>query len=138
MWCCSSDSVTTPDATATLAGREALREWRGWLEDLAERFTDLTPPGNTPATSTDHWCWERACTRLVTAVADRTQAQSGWYGHCKQVLRWFLAHSGIDEGQAQAVVENAAGGRSGSWITPDVLVADTVSSRFTGGAGRTR
>ncbi len=71
-----SDSVTTPDATATLAV-EALREWRGWLEDLAERFADLAPPGNTPATSTDHWCWERACTRLVTAVADRTQAQSG-------------------------------------------------------------
>ncbi|MGW4150157.1 hypothetical protein [Streptomyces albogriseolus] len=55
-----------------------------------------------------------------------------------QVLRWFLAHSGIDEGQAQAVVENAADGRFGSWITPDVLVADTVSSRFTGGAGRIR
>ncbi|MFE3927348.1 hypothetical protein [Streptomyces sp. YIM B13508] len=71
-------------------------------------------------------------------MADRTQAQSGWYGHCKQVLRRFLAHSGIDEGQAQAIVENAAGGRSGSWTTPDVLVADTVNSRFTGGAGRTR
>lgn len=103
-------SVTTPDATAPLVV-EALREWRGWPEDLAERFADLAPPGHGPVTSTDRWYGERACTRLVTVVADRTQAESGWYGHCMQVLRWFLAYSGIDEGQAQDIVENAVGGR---------------------------
>ncbi|MFD5569458.1 hypothetical protein [Streptomyces cadmiisoli] len=134
VWCCSSHSVTSPDATASLVV-EALREWRGWLEDLAERFTALTPPGNTPMTSTDPWYWERACTRLVTVVADRTQADSGWYGHCMQVLRWFLAYNGIDEEQAQEIVKNAVGGRFGSWIAPDVLVVDTVSSRFASGLG---
>lgn len=137
VWCCSSDSVTTPDATAPLVV-EALREWRGWLEDLAERFAALTPPGNTRVNSTDHWYWERACTRLVTVVADRTQAESGWYGHCMQVLRWFLAYNGIDEGQAQDIVENAVGGRFSSWIAPEVPVVDAVSSQFARGVGGTR
>lgn len=133
-WCCSSDSVTTPDATARLVV-EALREWRGWLEDLAERFAYLAPPDNTPATSADHWYWERACTRLVTVVADRTQAESGWYGHCMQVLRWFLAHNGIDQRRAEEIVNNAVGGRFDSWTAPDVLVVDAVSSRFAIGVG---
>ncbi|MFF9051539.1 hypothetical protein ACF09Z_10370 [Streptomyces erythrochromogenes] len=131
-WCCSSDSVTTPDATAPLVV-EALQEWRGWLEDLAERFVNLAPPRNTAVTSTDHWYWERACTRLVTVVADRTQAESGWYGHCMQVLRWFLAYNGIDEGRAEEIVKDAVGGRFDSWIAPEVPVVDAVSSRFAGG-----
>ncbi|WP_229347009.1 hypothetical protein [Streptomyces sp. UNOB3_S3] len=126
--------MTTPDATAPLVV-EALREWRGWLEDLAERFAALVPPENTPASSTDRWYWERACTRLVTVVADRTQAESSWYGHCMQVLQWFLASNGIDEGQAQQIVKNAVGGRFDSWIAPDAPVVDAVSSRFATGMG---
>ncbi|MFJ5220313.1 hypothetical protein ACIP98_37210 [Streptomyces sp. NPDC088354] len=136
-WCCSSDSVTTPDATAPLVVA-ALQEWRGWLKDLAERFADLAPPKNTPVTSTDLWYWERACTRLVTVVADRTQAESGWYGHCMQVLRWFLAYNGIDEAQAEEIVTNAVGGRFGSWIAPDAQVVDAVSSRFATGVSDIR
>nr|WP_203607400.1 hypothetical protein [Streptomyces sp. SID11385] len=134
VWCCSSDSVATPDATAPLVV-EALQEWRGWLEDLAERFAALAPPENTAVSSAGLWYWERACTRLVTVVADRTQAESGWYGHCMQVLRWFLARNGIDEGQAEEIVENAVGGRFGSWIAPDVSVIDAVSSRLARGVG---
>lgn len=132
VWCCASHSMKAPNATAPLVA-EALREWRGWLEDLAERFADLTPPGNTPVAATDPWYWERACTRLVTVVADRTQAESGWYGHCLQVLRWFLGYSGIDEAEAEKVVTNAVGGRFESWTAPDVVVVDAVSSRFAGG-----
>ncbi|WP_405937205.1 hypothetical protein OG338_11360 [Streptomyces sp. NBC_00726] len=134
VWCCESHSMTTPDATAPLVV-EALREWRDWLEDLAERFAALSPPENTATPSTDPWYWERACTRLVTVVADRTQAESGWYEHCLQVLRWFLARNGIDEGRAEKTVENAVGGRFDSWTAPDVLVVDAVSSRFAGGVG---
>ncbi|MFD3467996.1 hypothetical protein ACFWWM_16795 [Streptomyces sp. NPDC058682] len=133
-WCCTSHSVTTPDATAPLVAR-ALREWREWLEDLAERFAALAPPENTSVSRADPWYWERACTRLVTVVADRTQADSGWYGHCMQVLRWFLAYNGMDEGQTREIVKNAVGGRFGSWISPDVLLVDEVSSRFARGVG---
>ncbi|MET9494462.1 hypothetical protein [Streptomyces sp. NPDC006552] len=137
VWCCASHSVTTPDATAPLVVA-ALQEWRGWLEDLAERFAALAPPENTEVSSVDLWYWERACTRLVTVVADRTQAESGWYGHCLQVLRWFLAFNGIDEDQAEEIVKNAVGGRFDSWIAPDVPVTDAVSSRFARGVGGIR
>lgn len=96
------------------------------------------PPDSTSVSSADLWHWERACTRLVTVVADRTQAESGWYGHCMQVLRWFLAYNGIDEGQTEEIVKNAVGGRFGSWIAPDVSVVDAVSSRFARGVGGIR
>ncbi|MFF9870041.1 hypothetical protein ACF1G0_32420 [Streptomyces sp. NPDC013953] len=128
-WCCAADSVTTAYATAPLVVA-ALLEWRAWLEDLAERFFALAPPSNSAESSMDPWHWERAGTRLVTVVADRTQAESGWYGHCIQVLGWFLAYNGIDEERAREIVESAVGGRFGSWIAPDVAVVEAVSSRF--------
>ncbi|MFD8425218.1 hypothetical protein [Streptomyces sp. NPDC059466] len=155
-WCCASHSVTTADATAPLVVASLL-EWRDWLVDLAERFAALAPPSasaespTVPSTdpwvnsaespmdpSTDPWHWERACTRLVTVVADRTQAESGWYGHCMQVLEWFLAYNGIHERRAKEIVENAVGGRFGSWTAPDVAVVEAVSSRFARTVGEHR
>jgi hypothetical protein len=129
VWCCASHSVTTPDATAPLVV-EALLEWRDWLEDLADRFAALAPSAQSSGSSVDSWYWERACTRLVTVVADRTHAESGWYGHCMQVLGWFLAYNGIGEERAREIVKTAVGGRFGSWIAPDVTVVDAVSSQF--------
>lgn len=58
---------------------------------------------------------------------DRTEAESGWYGHCMQVLGWFLAYNGIDEERAQQIAETAAGGRFDSWVAPAVTVVDEVS-----------
>ncbi|BDH05304.1 hypothetical protein [Streptomyces seoulensis] len=135
-WCCASRSVTTPDETAPLVV-QALQEWRDWLEDLTERFAALAPPDDAPASSMDARHWERACTRLVTLVADRTHAESGWYGHCTQVLGWFLAYHGVEEDQAQEIIEKAVGGRFDSWIAPDVTTVDAVSSRFARGVGET-
>lgn len=128
-WCCARHSMTTADATAPLVVA-ALLEWRGWIEDLAERFEAPAPPSDPAASSADPWYWERACTRLVTVVADRTQAESGWYGHCAQVLTWFLASGGVDEARAEEIVENAVGGRFGSWTAPDDTVVEAVSARF--------
>ncbi|MFF3354161.1 hypothetical protein ACFYWN_16220 [Streptomyces sp. NPDC002917] len=131
VWCCARHSVSTADVTAPLAVA-ALLEWRDWIEDLAERFSALAPPLQSVASSSsvDPWHWERACTRLVTVVADRTRAESGWYTHCKQVLGWFIAYNGIDEERAREIVERAIGGRFGSWIAPDAAAVDIVSSRF--------
>ncbi|MGW6742588.1 hypothetical protein ACWGDX_18020 [Streptomyces sp. NPDC055025] len=136
VWCCASHSVTTADETApfVVAG---LCEWRDWLEDLAERFTALAPPAHAVGATTDPWYWERACTRLVTVVADRTQAESGWYGHCEQVLGWFLAYNGVGDERAREIVEGAIGGRFGSWIAPDVTVVDAVGSQFARSLGET-
>ncbi|MDG4857882.1 hypothetical protein P8605_06895 [Streptomyces sp. T-3] len=128
-WCCAAHTVTTPEATAPLAV-EALCEWRSWLDELRQRFIDLAPPTDIPAVSVDSWRWEKACTRLVTLVADRTEAESGWYGHCMQVLHWFLASHGIPEERAKHIVENAVGGRFDSWMAPDATVVDEVSTRF--------
>ncbi|MEV0218848.1 hypothetical protein [Streptomyces sp. NPDC050704] len=134
-WCCAGHTVTTADATAPLAVA-GLLEWRDWIEDLAERFAALAPPSSSSESSSessspvDPWHWERACTRLVTVVADRTRAESGWYGHCEQVLGWFLAFNGIDEERARRIVETAVGGRFSSWVSPDVVAVDAVSSRF--------
>ncbi|MFJ3206085.1 hypothetical protein [Streptomyces sp. NPDC086989] len=136
-WCCASHSVTTEEATAPLVVA-ALLEWRGWLEDLAERFSALAPPAQPAGQAVDPWHWERACTRLVTAVADRTEAESGWYGHCMQVLGWFLAYNGIDEERAQQIAETAVGGRFDSWIAPAVTVVDEVSSGFARTIGESR
>ncbi|WP_251058673.1 MULTISPECIES: hypothetical protein [unclassified Streptomyces] len=71
-------------------------------------------------------------------MADRTQAESGWYSHCKHVLEWFLAYNGIEEERAREIVESAVGGRFGSWIEPDVAVVDVVSSRFARTVGGNR
>ncbi|MEV6104465.1 hypothetical protein AB0M28_07055 [Streptomyces sp. NPDC051940] len=128
-WCCAAHTVTTPEATAPLVV-EALREWRSWLDELRQRFIDLAPPTDVPVASVDPWHWERACTRLVTMVADRTEAESGWYGHCMQVLHWFLASHGISEERAEQIVEKAVGGRFDSWMAPDATVVDEVSTRF--------
>ena len=43
--CCPEHSITTPGETLALVA-ELLIEWRGWLEDLAERFDRFLPlPG---------------------------------------------------------------------------------------------
>lgn len=134
VWCCVADSMTTADETAPRVVT-ALLEWRDWLEELAERFAALAPPRPSAGSSVDPWHWERASTRLVTVVADRTQAESGWYEHCMQVLAWFLTYSGVDQERALEIVESAVGGRFGSWIAPDAAVVDAVSARFAESVG---
>ncbi|MET7986563.1 MULTISPECIES: hypothetical protein [unclassified Streptomyces] len=129
VWCCAADSVTTTEETSRLVVA-ALLEWRDWLEELAERFAALVPPRASADSLADAWHWERVCTRLVTVVAERTQAESGWYGHCMQVLTWFLTRNGVDEERAREIVDGAVGGRFGSWIAPEATVVDSVSSRF--------
>ena len=136
-WCCAVHSVTTSNATAPLAVA-ALLEWQGGLEDLAERFAALAPPAHSAGTSVDPWHWERARTRLVTVMADRTQAESGWYEHCMQILGCFLAYNGIDEERAREIARTAVGGRFGSWTAPDVTVVDAVSSQFARTVGEER
>ncbi|MFF0745526.1 hypothetical protein ACFYVL_34510 [Streptomyces sp. NPDC004111] len=130
VWCCTAHSVTTAATTAPLVV-EALVEWRDWIEELAARFASLAPPHPaSPSAPVDPWHWERACTRLVTVVADRTGAESGWYEHCEQVLGWFLAYNGIGEERAREIVGGAVGGRFDSWVAPDVVAVGAVSTRF--------
>ncbi|MFF8532225.1 hypothetical protein ACN6K9_006208 [Streptomyces sp. SAS_267] len=126
-WCCPRDSITSPDETLAKVAT-ALCEWRAWLEDLAERF-DRFRLDAVPAEERQHQ-WERAAVHLVTHVVDRTGAGDAWYGHCEQVLTWFLARWGVEEATAESLVEEAIGGRFESWTGPEPDVVDDMARRL--------
>jgi hypothetical protein len=120
-WCCYPHSVTTPEATAaTIAA--AVVEWYDWLDDLAARFDRFLP---LPASDLDGW--ERAVAHLVTAVGDRTQYESGWYGCCRTALGWFLEAAGIAVTRRDELLEHATAGRFDSWVEPRRAVVESVA-----------
>ncbi|MCU7731173.1 Fic family protein [Actinoplanes sp. KI2] len=125
-WCCPRDSISTPDATLD-AVAASLVEWRSWLEDMSERFARFLPlpPGAADDVILD--IWERAVAQLVTVVVDRTGAESGWQGHCGQVLGWFLTAAGIPADRHAGLIGDAIGGRFHSWVRPsDMEIADVA------------
>ena len=123
-WCCFRHSASTPEAT-TAAVSAALVEWHGWLDDLAERFDRFLP---LPAGDLDGW--ERAVAHLVTAVGDRTNYESGWYGCCQTALGWFLEAAGIAATRRPELLEHAIGGRFKSWVEPTRTVVEQVAERI--------
>lgn len=123
-WCCTSHSVREAAATAAKVVASLL-EWRHWLEELAERFEQLAPPAGANVEDRS-WHLERAATRLVTVVVDRTGAECGWYGLCRTVLTWFLSSTGMGPQDAKDAVEAAIGGRFKSWTTPPQTLVDAV------------
>ncbi|MFD1832497.1 Fic family protein [Streptomyces desertarenae] len=126
-WCCPRDSITTP--TETLARVvAALCEWRGWLESLARWFEAY--PLELAGVEDQRILWERAARNLILQVVDRTGCGSGWYGHCRQVLTWFLGRWGAAPGVAQGLVDEAIGGRFRSWTGPGTVLVDDVAERL--------
>ncbi|MFF7472809.1 Fic family protein [Streptomyces sp. NPDC008092] len=126
-WCCPRDSVTTPEETLDRVVA-ALCEWRAWLESLAGRFEayPLDPAG----IEDQRILWERAARNLILQVVDRTGCGSGWYGHCQQVLGWFLDRWGIAPDHARDLVDEAVGGRFRSWAGPDTELVDDIAERL--------
>ncbi len=126
-WCCPRDSVTTPQETL---GRvvAALCEWRAWLESLAGWFDayplDLADIGD------QRILWECAARNLILQVTDRTGCGSGWYGHCHQVLTWFLGHWGVAPDLAEELVEQAIGGRFKSWTGPGPVLIEDIAEKL--------
>ena len=104
----------------------SLLEWRDWLEELAEKFARLAPP---PDASPEDRSWhlERAATRLVTLVMDRTGTECAWYGMCAHVLTWFLTSAGLSPEEADRAVDEAIGGRFASWTAPARTLVDSVA-----------
>ncbi|MFC9757836.1 hypothetical protein [Streptomyces sp. NPDC056921] len=74
--------------------------------------------------------WERAARNLILQAVDRTGCGSGWYGHCRQVLTWFLSHWGVAPGLAEDLVDQAIGGRFESWTGPDAVLVDDVAEQL--------
>ena len=127
-WCCPRDSVTAPEETLDRVVA-ALCEWRAWLESLAGRF-DVYPL-ELGDIEEQRILWERAARDLILQVVDRTGCGSGWYGHCRQVLTWFLGRWGVAQDIAQDLVDEAIGGRFHSWTSPDITLVDDVAERLT-------
>ncbi|MFD8978484.1 Fic family protein [Streptomyces sp. NPDC059564] len=126
-WCCPRDSITTREETLARVVA-ALCEWREWLESLAGRFEAY--PLKLADVEDQRILWECAARNLILQVADRTGCGSGWYGHCRQVLTWFLSHWGVAPDDAQELVEQAIGGRFRSWTGPDTDLVDDVAERL--------
>ncbi|MEU7469954.1 Fic family protein [Streptomyces sp. NPDC044984] len=126
-WCCPRDSITTPEETLTRVVA-ALCEWREWLESLAGWF-DAYPLDLTEVED-QRILWERAARNLILQVTDRTGCGSGWHGHCRQVLTWFLSRWGVAPDLAQELVDEAIGGRFASWTGPDPLLVEDVAERL--------
>jgi hypothetical protein len=68
----------------------------------------------------------------VTAVGDRTQYESAWYGCCTTVLGWFLEAAGIAPGEHKKLLDHAIGGRFASWTEPDRKLIASVAERLAG------
>ena len=124
-WCCPRDSVTTPEDTLDRV-TAALCEWRGWLEDLA-RWFEAHPLLDLAAVDDQRILWERAARNLIIQVSDRTGAGSGWHGHCRQVLTWFLTRWAVAPETARELVDRAIDGRFLSWTSPDTVLVDDVA-----------
>ncbi|MDX3696417.1 Fic family protein [Streptomyces europaeiscabiei] len=126
-WCCPRDSITTPQETLARVVA-ALREWREWLESLAGWFDAY--PLDLADIEDQRILWERAARNLILQVTDRTGCGSGWHGHCRQVLTWFLNRWGVAPDVAQELVDEAIGGRFASWTGPDPLLVEDVAERL--------
>ncbi|WP_259464992.1 Fic family protein [Streptomyces sp. TLI_171] len=128
-WCCASHSITTEQETLDRVVA-AVREWREWLERLAARFEAY--PLDPEDLASDPVLWERTAHHLILQVADFTGAESGWYGHCEQVLGWFLTYWGVAPERAAQLVDRAVGGRFKSWTAPDAALVEDIAQRLVG------
>ncbi|PPS69912.1 cell filamentation protein Fic [Streptomyces sp. 46] len=126
-WCCPRDSVTTPEETLTRVVA-ALCEWRAWLESLAGWIEAY--PLDLRTVEDDRILWDRAARNLILQVTDRTGCGSGWHGHCRQVLTWFLDRWDVAPDVAGGLVDSAIGGRFDSWTGPDHALVDDVAERL--------
>ncbi|MFI6012135.1 Fic family protein [Streptomyces sp. NPDC051243] len=126
-WCCPRDSITTPEETLDRV-IAALCEWRAWLESLAGWFEAY--PLDLADVEDQRILWDRAARNLILQVVDRTGCGSGWYGHCHQVLSWFLSRWGVAADLAQELVDQAVGGRFQSWTGPDPVLVEDVAERL--------
>ncbi|MFE5818893.1 Fic family protein [Streptomyces sp. NPDC056479] len=126
-WCCPTHSITTPEETLERVVA-ALCEWREWLESLAGWFEAY--PLDLSDIEGQRILWERAARNLILQVTDRTGCGSGWYGHCHQVLTWFLSRWGVAPDLGRKLVDEAIGGRFGSWTGPDPELVEDVAERL--------
>ncbi|WP_086819341.1 hypothetical protein [Allokutzneria sp. NRRL B-24872] len=95
---------------------------------MAEHF-DRFPLADLPEEERED-AWERAVVHLVNLVVVRVEASDAWYTHCAQVLSWFLSRWGVPPERARSLVDDAIGGRFGSWCEPAESVVQDVAEHL--------
>lgn len=119
-WCCPRDSILRSDdpGPTTTADRAvgALREWHGFLCDLAEIFRALR---DATAAMPIEQAVEHAAGRLLPVVLERTSNEDAWYQTFARVLRWYLESAGHPPERVQEAVDGVVEGRFESWVAPN-------------------
>ncbi|MBY0547044.1 MAG: hypothetical protein K2W95_07105 [Candidatus Obscuribacterales bacterium] len=129
-WCCATHSWTDRHETSMRVD-QALREWRLWIEKLDKTFASLSFSANTDISD-----FEFAVEFLVTEVVEQTDAGDAWYGHCEQVLEWYLDSQGISQERSKTLILSSIGGRFESWCEPNSEVVADIARKIGSSAYR--
>jgi Fic/DOC family len=116
----------SPQAVATRA-LAALVAWRTHLEHLARTFAEIRIETAQYGLLTEV---ERAATRLLALIADRTFGEDAWYAELATVVIWYLQAGGITDNAAHNEVEALLERRFESWVLPNEIVARAACSEL--------
>ena len=116
----------TPVGTAARAIAE-LVAWRAYLELLARTFAEIRIETAPHGLSIEV---ERAATRLLAIVAERTFAEDAWYTEMTTALVWYLQAGGIGDTAAYNEVEALIDHRFESWILPNEIAAHAACTEL--------
>ncbi|HZF54123.1 MAG TPA: Fic family protein [Polyangiaceae bacterium] len=125
-WCCARDSILRPgeptEATIDRVAR-AVREWRAFLEGLAQMQASIA---EEVAALHREDAIERAASRYLPFVLDRTGAEDAWFGTFRVVLTWHFQALGDADERVEAALREVTRGRFESWTAPSAAVAADV------------
>ncbi|UQU61858.1 hypothetical protein COUCH_22735 [Couchioplanes caeruleus] len=131
-WYRVQELVTAPERTLDAVGR-GLLDWRSYLEELADHFARHLPLPRDPRAA--FAAWEAAVGELVATAMARTGTEENWYGGSARVLSWFLSAAGVPHHLADAMVDDAIGGRFRSWTQPTGADAADVAAALAAATG---
>lgn len=97
-----------------------LDDWRRFLEQLAAVFRTLE---HELASRPRERNLERAATRLLPLVVDRTTGEDAWYSTLLTVLRWYADATGITDEHVDAMIADVIPRHFTSWVVPDEAAA---------------
>src|SRR5262249_55544730 len=93
----------------------AMTEWWEFLCELSKLFAELRALATALPLDVGV---ERAASRLLTLVVQRTSASDAWYGTFERVLCWYLESAGVDADALGRRLVDMISGRFSSWCEP--------------------
>lgn len=125
-WCCARDSILRPDEppSATIDRVEsAARQWRDFLEGLAKLQASIF---EEVAALPREDAIERAASRYLPFLIERTGATDAWYATFQLALVWHLQALGDSDDRIDEAIRQVTSGRFRSWVEPSPAVAADV------------